>query len=184
MARKDRVEKAPRKRAALVAAAVLVVGAGLLALAMFVSGGSGGNRIEISPTPIVTASVRQSLEPFRGKVVILDIWATWCGPCRVEIPDFIKLQNRYRDQGLEIVGVSVDPIDPRGGGAPAVAPFMKQYGINYSIWMVDNPSALAGYPMGQGIPTTYVLDRNGRIFRTYVGARPMSVFENDIKELL
>ena len=140
--------------------------------------------VAISSTPEMIKSVQNSLEPMRGKVVILDIWATWCGPCRVEIPDFIKLQNKYRDQGLEVVGVSIDPVDRRGGGSAAVGPFMKQYGINYTIWMVDNYEALAGYPPGQGIPTTYVLDRDGKIFKTYVGARPLSVFESDVKQLL
>lgn len=149
------------------------------------SGGSGGGRIVVSPTPGMTQSVQQSLEAFRGKVVILDIWATWCGPCRMEIPDFVKLQDKYRDRGLEIVGVSIDPLDSRGGGGEkAVAPFMKTYGINYTVWMINNYSALGGYPMGQGIPTTYVLDRSGQVVRTYVGVRPMSVFENDITQLL
>jgi thiol-disulfide isomerase/thioredoxin len=138
----------------------------------------------VSATPVMIDSVAQSLEPFRGKVVILDIWATWCGPCRVEIPDFIKLQEKYRSSGLEIVGVSIDPIDARGGGQAAVAPFVQSSGINYTIWMINNGAALGSYPMGQGIPTTYIIDRNGRTVQKYVGAQPMSRFENDIKALL
>ena len=177
--------KREKSRTPLVIGVVLVVAIALGALAWMAAGGKGKNApIATSATPIVTASVSQSLEAFRGKVVILDIWATWCGPCRMEIPDFVKLQEKYRDQGLEIVGVSIDPFDARGGGAPAVAPFMQQYKINYHVWMVNSPSALTGYPMGQGIPTTYVLDRNGRISKTYIGARAMSVFESDIRELL
>ncbi len=178
-------EKRQRSRTPLVIGVVLVVAIALGAIAWRAAGGSGKNTpIATSATPIVTASVSQSLEAFRGKVVILDLWATWCGPCRMEIPDFVKLQEKYRDQGLEIIGVSIDPIDPRGGGAPAVAPFMQQYKINYHVWMVNDPTALTGYPTGQGIPTTYVLDRKGRISKTYVGAKAMSVFESDIKELL
>jgi thiol-disulfide isomerase/thioredoxin len=136
--------------------------------------------------PAVTEDVQQSLEAFRGKVVIVDFWATWCGPCRMEIPGFIQLQEKYRNQGLEIVGVSIDPIAPRGnpGGAPAVAPFMKSNGINYTILMVNNPGALRGYDVSQGIPTTYVLDRSGRVVKTYIGAKPLSVFESDINSLL
>lgn len=104
----------------------------------------------------------------------------------MEIPSFITLQNKYRGDGLEIIGVSIDPIAPRGnpGGAPAVAPFMKDTGINYSIWMVNNPGALRGYDVSRGIPTTYVIDRAGKIVKTYIGAQSMQVFENDVKQLL
>jgi cytochrome c biogenesis protein CcmG/thiol:disulfide interchange protein DsbE len=181
----SRKEKNSKKRAGLVVAfTTLIVAVVAGACSMLPGGGKGGNSIAISPTPVAIDSVPKSLESFRGKAVILNIWATWCPPCRVEIPDFIKLQNKYRDQGLEIIGVSIDPIDQRGGGAPAVGPFMQQYGINYTIWTINNISALGQFPMGNGIPTTYVLDRNGRTVKTYVGFRSLSVFENDIKQLL
>jgi len=177
--------KTQKSRTPLVIGVLVIVAVGLAGIAWMAAGGSGKSApIAASPTPIVTASVSESLEAFRGKVVILDIWATWCPPCRMEIPDFVKLQEKYREHGVEIIGVSIDPIDPRGGGAPAVAPFMQQYKINYHVWMVNNATALTGYPTGQGIPTTYVIDRNGRISKTYVGAKAMSVFESDIKELL
>jgi cytochrome c biogenesis protein CcmG/thiol:disulfide interchange protein DsbE len=179
-----RENKRSQNRTPIVIGMVLVVAVALGAIAMISVGGRSTSVIAVSAAPSVTESLRSSLEPYRGRVVILNIWATWCGPCRVEIPDFVKLQDKYRDQGLEIVGVSIDPIDPRGGGAAAVAPFMAQYKINYNVWLVNNPNAFAEYPMGQGIPTTYVLDRDGKIYRKYIGVRPMSVFENDIKALL
>ncbi|HJZ69400.1 MAG TPA: TlpA disulfide reductase family protein [Blastocatellia bacterium] len=174
------------KKPAVVIGLVLAVAVVVVGGAMIAGSGRSGKRIAISPTPLVIDSVQQSLDAYRGKVVILDFWATWCGPCRMEIPGFITLQNKYRDQGLEIVGISIDPIAPRGnpGGAPAVAPFMQSNGINYSIFMVNNAAALKGYNVSQGIPTTYVLDRSGNIVKTYVGAQPMSVFENDINSLL
>lgn len=174
------------KRTPIIVGLVLIVVLIAVGCAMIAGGGRSGKSIAISPTPGVTEDVQQSLEAFRGKVVILDFWATWCGPCRMEIPGFIALQNKYRDQGLEIVGVSIDPIAPRGnpGGAPAVAPFMQSAGINYTIWMVNNAAALRGYDVSRGIPTTYVLNRGGQIVKTYIGAQDRSVFEKDINSLL
>lgn len=144
-----------------------------------------GRAVDSSPVPTVK-DVGQSLTAFRGKVVILNFWATWAGPCRVQILALVALQDKYRDQGLELVGVSIDPIAPRGnsGGAPAVAPFVKANGINYHVWMVDNAEAFAGYDLSQGIPLTYVLDREGSIVKKYVGTRSMTIFEDTIKPML
>lgn len=165
--------------------AVVVILVALVGFAWMYGKKESGKPMPVSGEPLMVSSVAQQLEAYRGKVVILDIWATWCGPCRIEIPDFIKLQNQYRSQGVEIIGVSVDPIDARGGGgAAAVAPFMKSTGINYTIWMINNGAALGPYPMGSGIPTTYVIDRNGRVAQKYVGVQPMTRFETDIKALL
>jgi thiol-disulfide isomerase/thioredoxin len=143
----------------------------------------GSGSVRTVGQPIAVDSIAQNLEQMKGKVVVLDLWATWCGPCRMEIPSFIKLQEKYKAQGLEIVGVSLDPIT-RGGNSELVGKFMQENNINYTIWIVNNPTALLKYPTGQGIPTTYVIDRNGRIFKQYVGVQPESVFENDIKSLL
>ena len=129
----------------------------------------------------ITESVQRSLAAFRGKIVILNFWATWCAPCRLEIPVFNDLQRKYHDLGIEVVGISLDPLVPRGepAGAPAVAPFVKSYGINYHVLMIDNQSALAGYDVTRGIPTTYVLDREGRVVKTHVSETPMAVFEEE-----
>ncbi|HJQ24910.1 MAG TPA: redoxin domain-containing protein [Blastocatellia bacterium] len=134
--------------------------------------------------PIAVDNIAQSLEQMKGKVVVLDLWATWCGPCRVEIPSFIKLQEKYKSQGLEVVGVALDPITGRGTNADTVAAFMQQNNINYTIWIINNASAFGKYQTGQGIPTTYVIDRNGRTVKTYVGLQPEAIFESDIKSLL
>ncbi len=174
-----------KSRLPLFSGIIIVVLIGLGIYALMSKSNTATTTIAVSAEPVAIKSVAQSLEAYRGKVVILDLWATWCGPCRMEIPDFIKLQNQYGPQGLAIVGVSIDPVDPRGGGgAAAVAPFMKNYGINYNIWTINEISALGPYQMGSGIPTTYVIDRNGKIVQKYVGVRPMSVFENDVKKLL
>lgn len=136
------------------------------------------------PEPVVVSNVPQGLEQFRGKVVVLDLWATWCGPCKAEIPGFIRLQNKYRDQGLEVIGVSLDPIT-RGGNMQLVSNFVRSNAINYTIWLVNDAAALSQYQViRNGIPTTYLLDRQGRIAKQYVGAQPEVTFENDIKSLL
>ena len=181
MVRKNTARRASR---APIIIGLIVVAASAVAIAAFSLGGGETNKpIEIPATPVMSSSVQKSLEAYRGKVVVLDFWATWCGPCRTEIPGLIELQKKYRDQGVEIIGVSLDPITP-GGGASAVAPFMKSYGINYTILMVDSQAAMNGYDVSKGIPTKYVLDREGKVVKTYVGARPSAVVEGDIKNLL
>ena len=162
----------------------------ILALVMALAGCNSEESSKSSSTaklavqPVAVNSIAQSLEQMKGKVVVLDLWATWCGPCRMEIPSFIKLQEKYRAQGLEIVGVALDPITGRGTTAETVRKFVQENNINYTIWVVNNQAAMMKYPAGQGIPTTYVIDRNGRTVKQYVGAQPESVFENDIKSLL
>ena len=115
---------------------------------------------------------------FTGKVVILDFWATWCGPCRMEIPGFIELQKQYADKGLVVVGVSLDQ-----DGASVVKAFMEKTGINYPIVLGDEAivSAFGGV---EGIPTTFIIDRNGRIVGKHVGYSAKAEFEAEIKPLL
>lgn len=134
-----------------------------------------------APSPHMVNSVAKDLEQFKGKVVLLNLWATWCPPCRVEIPSLVNLQRKYGDKGLAVVGVSLDPVDPRGGGgAAAVAPFVQKAGINYTVWMIEDYKALKDYPMGLGYPTTYLIGRDGRVLRQYVGAESEETFENDV----
>jgi thiol-disulfide isomerase/thioredoxin len=133
-------------------------------------------------SPRIVNSVAKDLEQFKGKVIFLNLWATWCPPCRVEIPSLVNLQRKYGDKGLAVVGVSLDPVDPRGGGgAAAVAPFVQKAGINYSVWMIEDYEALKDCPMGLGYPTTYLIGRDGRVLRRYVGAESEETFENDVK---
>jgi len=114
----------------------------------------------------------------KGKVVILDFWATWCPPCRMEIPHFQELHEEYADKGLVILGVSLDQ-----GGASAVKPFLEDHGVTYPVVMGNRQVANA-YGGVRGIPTTFVIDRGGRIVEKFVGYRPKEVFEEQVKKLL
>lgn len=175
--------RTPFAAAILLASAVLVGGCAMSRDER--SGGGSAKPASAGGTPMMITSLPERLEEFRGKVILLDLWATWCPPCRMEIPGFIRLQNKYRDQGLEVIGISLDPLDPRGGGgAAAVGPFVQQFGINYTIWMVNKLDALGKYQLGQGYPTTYIIDRDGNVIKKYVGAQPENRFEDDIKRLL
>ncbi len=118
------------------------------------------------------------LSDFKGKIIILDFWATWCPPCRAEIPGFVELYKKYKDKGVEIIGISLDE-----GGVKDVVPFMKEFGINYHV-LIGNYKVTQDYGGIRGIPTTFVIDRKGNIRAKYVGYRPKEVFERDIITLL
>ena len=118
-----------------------------------------------------------SLSSLRGKVVIIDFWATWCGPCVYEIPGFIKLKNKYEKDGFEIIGLSVD----RDKGA--VLDFVRQKEINYPVAFADG-ELQEKYGGIRGIPTTFLIDRAGRIADKIVGAHEESFFDKKIKDLL
>jgi peroxiredoxin len=119
------------------------------------------------------------LADLKGKVVLLNFWATWCGPCRLEIPWFVELQEKYADQGFRVVGISVD--DP----PEALPPFAKRFKINYPLVVgVDREDVQKAYGPIFGVPMTFIIGRNGRICMKHVGPASKEQFESEIKSLL
>jgi len=117
-----------------------------------------------------------SLSEFKGKVVILDFFASWCPPCRQEIPDFIALEKEHGSKGFAMVGVALVSL----GEAKE---FAQKTGINYPV-LIDDEKVSMTYGPVRAIPTTFVLDKDLTIKKLYVGYRPKEVFEADVKELL
>lgn len=115
---------------------------------------------------------------FKGKVLILDFWATWCPPCRAEIPGFIELQKKYSAQGLAVVGVSVDQ-----ASSDIVKSFAQKMGINYPVVLTDT-KIVDAYCGIEGLPTTFIIDRTGRIVNQHLGFTEKSEIEAEIKPLL
>ncbi len=118
-----------------------------------------------------------ALSAYRGKVVLLDFWATWCDPCRDEIPHFIDLQSKYENRGLQIIGVSMD--DSPG----PVRDFCTHFKVNYPVVM-GNAKIGELYGGILGLPIAFLIGRDGRIYARHIGATDMSVFEKEIAQQL
>ena len=118
------------------------------------------------------------LEDLRGKVVLLNFWATWCGGCRIETPRFVEQYRKHHAQGLEIVGVSMDD-----AGNDAVSAFVKAHNINYTI-VRGNDAVAKAYGGVRFLPQTFVIDRKGEIVRTFSGPPEERALEKLINRLL
>jgi thiol-disulfide isomerase/thioredoxin len=117
------------------------------------------------------------LSDYRGKVVILDFWATWCPPCRKGIPDLIDLKKIYKDR-LAIIGISLDT-DSKND----VVPFMKEYGINYKVVYGDN-DVVQKYGNIQAIPTSFIIDQKGNIVTSFVGLQRIETYKGYLNNLI
>jgi len=124
-----------------------------------------------------TSGREVSSEDFRGKVLLVDFWATWCEPCKVEMPCFQDLQNRYGDRGLAVVGIALDS-DP-----VAVERFAKQLGVQYTL-LLTAPEVERQFGGILGIPTTFLIDRHRVVRKKTIGFEYKEAFETRLKEIL
>ena len=126
------------------------------------------------------------LADFRGKPVLLNLWATECGGCRAELPTFIQLDKTYKDKGLVVIGVSMDIMYENLKGAEEgwarVKPFVKARGMEYQILM-DDGAVEKGFKVN-ALPATYLIDRRGRIAATYIGVVDPANLEGNIKKIM
>ena len=118
-----------------------------------------------------------SLADYKSKVILLSFWATWCGPCRAEVPDLVELQNKYKEQ-LQIIGLVVDDDDQE-----AIKKFVDEFGINYPVAIATDALRLeyGGIP---ALPTSFVLDAEGRVVQKHEGLRDPVLYEVEIRSLL
>lgn len=126
------------------------------------------------------AGIRQPLSKWRGKVLVVNFWATWCPPCREEIPEFVKLQTKYGAQGLQFVGIAIDE-------TAKVQAFSDQMGINYPVLVGDLDAVALSQATGNrlgGLPYTVIVDRSGKIAATELGGLSTTKLEATLKPLL
>lgn len=172
--------------------AVNLLGAlGLLCLAGFAgpwAGVAAGQQQEVirfvkNPDPAPPLEMKDlqgkpiSLEEAKGKIVLLNFWATWCGPCRAEIPDLIELQKEYKDN-LEIIALATEEDDPA-----EVEKFVKKSGINYRVGMATDAIA-AKYGGIPALPTSFMIDPQGRVVQKHVGLNDPTIYELEVRALL
>jgi len=119
-----------------------------------------------------------SLSAYSGKVVFLNFWATWCGPCKDEIPGFIETYTQYKDKGMEIIGISMDRISPK-----SVLKFAEKYKINYPVVM-GTAKIVKDYEPGPYIPITIIVDQNGKIRHRHIGSMKKETLENYFLKLI
>jgi peroxiredoxin len=137
-----------------------------------------GQRKAASEFALQDGSGRQvSLKDYRGKVVLLDFWATWCHGCKLEIPWFAEFSRKYRDQGVEVVGVSLD-----SDGWKVVTPFIKTAQIPYGI-VLGNDDVAKAYGIAN-MPDTFLIDREGRIAAAYNGVVDKQNVDDNLRALL
>ncbi len=120
-----------------------------------------------------------TLSDYAGHVILLDFWATWCAPCRIEIPGFVEMINDYGDQGFIVLGVSIDDTPD------ALIPYAEELGMNYPVLIGDGRDDIKDtYGPLIGFPTAFLIDRDGNICHKHTGFAPKATFVREVEALL
>ena len=174
------------KRNIIVFAVMVVVVAGLLVMARFrqklpsIPGTASVEAAKGKPAPDFTLTDLKGnpvkLSDLRGKAVVLNFWATWCPPCKEEIPWFVQMQKQYGPQGLQVVGVSMDD----DGDQQAVAKFASENGVNYPV-LIGKEAVARLYGGIEYLPTTFYIDRNGVVRERVFGQPERQEIEKNVK---
>lgn len=144
-----------------------------------------GTNYETNPIPAPDLTLETmdgrtiNVADHEGGVILVNFWATWCGPCRREIPDLVDLYSDLNEAGLEIVGIAVDQ-----EGADAVKPFVKEQKINYPIVLDPDQSTESHFEAMYGLPTTYVVNPEGQIVKRVLGVFPIEEMKPKLIEML
>ena len=118
------------------------------------------------------------LADYRGKVLLLNFWATWCGPCKIEIPWFMQFEQQYKNKGFEVLGVAMDD-----DGWKAVKPYASDHKMNYRV-VLGNDSMATAYGGVDALPTTFIINQDGKILTSHVGLVNRDDYVNEIQSLL
>jgi peroxiredoxin len=160
------------------------VAAVCVALALLIGGCSRTSTLDAKRKQAPNFSLKDAtgntvnLADYRGKVVLVNFWATWCGPCEVEIPWFIEFEQKYKDQGFAVLGVSMDD-----DGWKSVQPYVAKHKINYRV-VIGSEVVSQQFGNIDSLPTSFVLDRQGRIAASHVGLAEQKDYQNEIVKLL
>jgi peroxiredoxin len=143
---------------------------------------SGAGQLQGQPAPDFALTSLDGktvkLSDFRGKAVLLNFWATWCGPCKIEMPWFVELQKKYGPQGLQVLGIAMDD-----SGAKEIGDFARAMNVNYPI-VIGKESVGDQYGGIPVLPSTFYIDRDGKVIDRVFGLVSRSEIESDIQKAL
>jgi thiol-disulfide isomerase/thioredoxin len=174
---------------------VTVAALGLALFTLATPASLTGERVEAAGPPFACSPLAKSanlnfmlkdldntdvkLSAFQGKVILLNLWATWCGPCKIEIPWFVDLQTRYGNEGLQVLGISIDDT------LAALKPYAEQYQMNYPVLQgLGRKEVQDSFGPLWGVPTTYIISREGKLCAKHIGVTRRDGFETEIQGLL